>query len=283
MGRLATTVGTIALLALAGAWPPAHSAANRDRQVDNVPSTPAPMVALHFVPVGTGMQVVALNRLAGPVEVELWAAPGFEPGPDAGLPMRTILPPRGRIVLAFIETTAALSAADFTLRAIPGDPRAMAATGDYLLPLAAPLRIDQGFNGGFSHTDDENRHALDLAAPVGTPVLAARDGIVMQVSDGAGAGGLDPERFSDRVNTVRLLHGDGSMSLYAHLVAGSLRVATGQWVQAGEVIARSGNSGLSTGPHLHFVVQLNRGLRLESVPFLLHDARGPLRLDDGSP
>ena len=57
------------------------------------------------------------------------------------------------------------------------------------------------------------------------------------------------------------------MAVYAHLQAGGVLVAPGRQVRTGDLIGLSGNSGYSTGPHLHFAVQANRGMRLESLPF----------------
>ena len=68
-------------------------------------------------------------------------------------------------------------------------------------------------------------------------------------------------------NFVRVLHDDGTMGVYLHLMQGSVVVREGQRVATGERLARSGNTGNSTGPHLHFVVQRNVGLAIESIPF----------------
>lgn len=59
------------------------------------------------------------------------------------------------------------------------------------------------------------------------------------------------------------------MTLYAHLKTGSGVVGPGQHVKAGQLLALSGNTGYSTGPHLHFAVQRNDGTRLISIPFNL--------------
>ena len=66
---------------------------------------------------------------------------------------------------------------------------------------------------------------------------------------------------------MRILHDDGTMGVYLHLMKGSVAVREGQRVETGTRIARSGNTGNSTGPHLHFVVQRNVGLAIESIPF----------------
>ena len=60
-----------------------------------------------------------------------------------------------------------------------------------------------------------------------------------------------------RANVVRVLHDDGTMALYVHLNWNTIRVVPGQRVRRGEYLADSGNTGFTTGPHLHFVVQRN--------------------------
>ena len=64
-----------------------------------------------------------------------------------------------------------------------------------------------------------------------------------------------------------ILHDDGTMGVYLHLMRHSVLVAEGQRVQVGTPLARSGNTGNSSGPHLHFVIQRNVGLALESIPY----------------
>ena len=58
-------------------------------------------------------------------------------------------------------------------------------------------------------------------------------------------------------------------------------VRVGQRVRAGQQIGLSGNTGFTTGPHLHFAVQVNRGMRLESIPFRMLGPAGPLRISGG--
>lgn len=99
---------------------------------------------------------------------------------------------------------------------------------------------------------------IDLACPIGSKVMAARDGIVTFVGSKGGYGRL-----------VVLAHEHGYSSLYGHLSKEKVKV--GQRVSRGEVIALSGNTGLSTGPHLHFEVK--RGNRAVN-PGILHKAAG---------
>jgi murein DD-endopeptidase MepM/ murein hydrolase activator NlpD len=65
---------------------------------------------------------------------------------------------------------------------------------------------------------------------------------------------------------VRILHDDGTYAIYAHLNTNTIRVKPGDRVERGQYIADSGNTGFSSGPHLHFAVVRNVGLRVESVP-----------------
>ncbi len=141
------------------------------------------------------------------------------------------------------------------------------------------VRVDQGPNGIFSHHDDANRDAIDFALPIGTPVLAARDGTVAQLRDDMRDNyPTRPANDADEAGDfVRIRHADGSAATYAHLQAGSVRVHAGQYVQAGDCIAQSGNTGFSTAPHLHFVVQVARDDWLQSIPVRIDSVRGELK------
>lgn len=169
------------------------------------------------------------------------------------------------------------------LQAIPGDPALHPQPFDYLLPVPAKgLRIDQADGGAHSHNDDENRHAIDFAAAMGTPVSAARDGIVMDLDndepDNAGVHADNANNRRARANFVRILHGDGSMALYAHLQRGSIPLHRGDRVAIGQHIGNVGNSGWSTAPHLHFAVQVNGDRRLQSIPARIQAPQGVLKL-----
>lgn len=86
---------------------------------------------------------------------------------------------------------------------------------------------------------------IDIGAAHGTSILAANDGVV--IVSGYNSGGYG--------NYVVINHGGGYTTLYAH--CSSLLVSVGQKVSRGQVIARCGSTGMSTGPHIHFEVQVN--------------------------
>lgn len=133
----------------------------------------------------------------------------------------------------------------------------------YALPWkGGPFHISQGAGGDFSHSSPKGRYAVDVAMPVGTPIVAARPGIVLKVRNGQGGRLPDPAG-----NHVRILHDDGTHSAYLHLKRGSVQVKPGQQVKSGTLLGQSGNTGRSTGPHLHFVVQKPYGDSMVSIPF----------------
>jgi murein DD-endopeptidase MepM/ murein hydrolase activator NlpD len=101
--------------------------------------------------------------------------------------------------------------------------------------------------------------------PEGSAVHAAREGVVINVAHRFYKGGLAPSS-QDEANFVQILHDDGTNAIYAHLQMDSIRVQPGQRVARGEYIANSGNTGFSSGPHLHFAVLRNAGMRNVSVP-----------------
>lgn len=145
----------------------------------------------------------------------------------------------------------------------------------YYPPIARSekFQISQAFDGEFSHQDEQNKYAADIAMPEGTPVYAARSGTVMDVEDDFFKGGSN-KAYINEANSIRILHDDGSMAVYAHLQLEKAQVYPGLHVEAGQLIAYSGNTGFSTGPHLHFAVQVNKGMALVSVPFTFLNKRG---------
>ena len=141
-------------------------------------------------------------------------------------------------------------------------------TGDDLLPMwvadmdfvppdfltdAVHGLAEAGDFGYFSHTDD-SVHAVDFPCAEGTTIVAARRGIV-QAADGSSDTGCGDPECADQGNYVIVDHGDGTFAKYWHLQYDGALVAAGDQVQRGEPIGLSGNTGWSTGPHLHFAVE----------------------------
>ena len=127
------------------------------------------------------------------------------------------------------------------------------------------FKVTQGYNGKFSHTGS-NRYAIDWDMPEGTLVHAARGGLVVRVKDDSDQGG--PSIAYDPFNNYVLIrHADGTLGHYCHLQKDGVLVKVGQTVNAGDVIAHSGNTGFSSGPHLHFCVFMTKdGKTRVSIP-----------------
>ena len=106
---------------------------------------------------------------------------------------------------------------------------------------------------------------LDLAAPSGTPILAVADGRIVFAGPAAGYGNLVLIEHTIDTRTV--------VSGYAHMDTVGILVAVGDLVPAGHPVARVGNSGYSTNPHLHFEIRPGGGPAVDPEPWLAaHDA-----------
>ncbi len=137
----------------------------------------------------------------------------------------------------------------------------------YHLPYLSGNRflVTQGYNGSFSH-QGANQYAVDWKMPEGTVVCAARSGVVVKTKDDSNTGGssMKYDKFN---NFVLVRHDDGTLAHYCHLKQHGIIVKPGQRVEAGQPIAHSGNTGFSSGPHLHFCVfKARNGRERESIP-----------------
>ena len=212
------------------------------------------------------------NGYGGPIEVLMDFAEAVNIVSEPPLPGVRVIPPQQHSLILQVQPIDDRRAWSYRLsyRYVHGDPSARHdPDAVYLLPFdeRLSLRVDQAFGGKYSHAEDHSRHAVDISMDEGTPVRAARAGVVMSVESDFHGAGTDIARFGDRANHIRIVHSDGTMAVYAHLELESVIVGIGDRVRAGEVIAKSGNTGFSTGPHLHFVIQRNQGGTLVSVPF----------------
>ena len=135
--------------------------------------------------------------------------------------------------------------------AAPSAPAAGVATGSFIIPLSGYVFTQAyGCSPYVFEPYDANigcnfHNGVDLAAAAGTPLMAADGGIVKY------AGWCD----CGLGYYVEIDHGNGFATVYGHM--SELWVATGQAVVQGEVIGLVGSTGLSTGPHVHFMVKLN--------------------------
>ena len=121
------------------------------------------------------------------------------------------------------------------------------------VPPGETCRVTQGYDGRFSHN---GKNAIDFAMPVGTPVYAARGGAVIAADDSnlPPASGRGSRRDRNSANYLLVRHDDATIGGYFHLDHAGISVQVGQRISAGQFIARSGNTGFTTGPHLHFEV-----------------------------
>ena len=218
------------------------------------------------------------NRMRGPVTITVGLRDSSNVVTEPRLPATIELPAAGRrsVLVGPFDPDAGWRYS-IEMSAVPGPLDPDVKSGHhYRVPLAPDqaVRIGQGFGGGFSHDMPHSRYAVDFALPVGTTVRAARAGTVMDIERYFHRAGRDPERDGPRANYVRILHDDGSMAVYAHLDYNAVLVRPGEHVEVGQELGRSGNTGFSTGPHLHFAVQVNRGMQLVSIPFRMDDHEG---------
>jgi murein DD-endopeptidase MepM/ murein hydrolase activator NlpD len=160
---------------------------------------------------------------------------------------------------------------DASRRAIanPGDPSGISPqlpqlmasaylpdVNDYGLSTGFIWPADGVFTSGFGWRWGRIHQGIDIAAPIGTPILAAASGTIEYSSWNDGGYG----------NMIDIRHADGTITRYAHM--NDLYVRAGQTVSQGQVIGTMGSTGFSTGPHLHFEIRPGGGSAIDPMTFL---------------
>ena len=226
---------------------------------------------------GTGF--LLRNRLHAPVTIDVKLVALDNAVLKVDMPDRVTLNPLESRQITIIHNVDLLhrGLADFSYHASVGDVAAIPDRGYvYAWPLAEKhrSRISQ-MPGGPTHREAFSQYAIDIAVTEGTPVIAARAGVVVFLEDRYFESGFDRDEYKDKANHVRVLHEDGSMATYAHLSPDSVDLEPGQRVAVGDVLGRSGNTGYSSGPHLHFAILANRDMEIVSIPFQMDGVRMP--------
>ena len=145
----------------------------------------------------------------------------------------------------------------------------------YALPYASgrSYRVLQGYGSRFSHTGLE-AYAVDFDMPEGTPVHAARAGVVARVEESHSIGCWE-DGCGRYANYIVVLHNDGTTGEYYHLQKDGALVDVGDNVVRGQKIGLSGNTGHTTMPHLHFAVyRATEWGNTQSIPVRFQSADG---------
>lgn len=114
------------------------------------------------------------------------------------------------------------------------------------------FQVQQGYFGKYTH---QKERSLDIDMPKGTRVVAARKGMIISQVDYNNKHCTDPSCLKYN-NYIDIIHEDGTIANYSHLKYNSCKFKVGDEVNEGDIIAESGETGYTSGPHLHFVVYL---------------------------
>ncbi len=161
--------------------------------------------------------------------------------------VRAALAATGLVALACDGSSPTANAPD---RCGPWPPQSQS---PYVLPYSAgeSYLVSQGnCSPGTHFAGSRDQYAYDFAMPIGTRVVAARDGVVEEVVERF----FDGNGVVEEPNYLAIRHADGTLGVYFHLTHDGADVDVGRPVRQGQPIARSGNTGRAAQPHLHFGV-----------------------------
>jgi murein DD-endopeptidase MepM/ murein hydrolase activator NlpD len=213
-------------------------------------------------------RLIARNGGRAPVELAFSLTSATNLASTRSFPFTIVLQPGEMQEATRVSATDRRKGYGFTFSYAPrlGDPRARPDPGArYRLPFANGLAfpVSQAPGGPIvTHTDAQSANAIDIVMPAGTPIVAARGGIVIEIFEKSETRG----DVVNRGNYVRIFHADGTWADYAHLSRAAPGLVANEKIEEGTLIGYSGNTGQSSGPHLHFHVQVNDGGHVRSLP-----------------
>lgn len=229
-------------------------------------------------------RLMATNSGLSPVTVRLSLLDTQHVSADRIFPVYAVVPPGG-MPINMGEIKPSMTNVGYSFRTnytfMLGDMNATPSPDAmYRLPYrdGSTYTIGQAPGGPIStHTRPDSQYAVDIPMPEGTPILAAREGLVIAVKANQ-VNGAQTADMLDKANEVKILHADGTMASYVHLAHGGVLAYPGQRVVAGQQIGLAGSTGYSSGPHLHFAILTVRknGDQIETVSL-------PFRFYVGSP
>ncbi|MEO0367786.1 MAG: M23 family metallopeptidase [Pseudomonadota bacterium] len=229
---------------------------------------------------GSDQALIAINRTSRDITVELKVELS-NMQVQTPAQMLNVVPPHSEEVVAILEIINQYQSSSYkyAYQYIAGDVYAEHDDSVlYQLPygVGETFYVGQSCNTNRTHSSDFSRYAIDFDLPVGTPIYAARDGKVVDQYRLSNSGGLS-EMHLDKGNYIEIEHSDGTIANYHHLRMLGVKVQIGDEVATGDFIGYSGNTGYSSGPHLHFAVTrpISSSAAI-SIPVKWQAARGVL-------
>lgn len=219
---------------------------------------------------GSGGTIAALNT-ENPAPPAAPARPAPKATPTAApvtIPPRAPSPAKVTVAPALTHQRAAMPGAGVVPAMLVAGPAAQARAAQAraargaaraqvgALPgWARPVEPGVRFTSGFGRRWGRHHNGVDFAGPVGTPIRAMSGGVVVFAGVQRGYG-----------NKIEIRHEEGTVAHYGHL--DRIRVEEGQRVDAGHLIGALGNTGRSTGPHLHLEIRSTAGVPVDPIPWL---------------
>ncbi|QOD62194.1 M23 family metallopeptidase [Polaribacter haliotis] len=169
-----------------------------------------------------------------------------------------------------IDTNAIYKNYKFTLNYGASSAQEYDTLYNYGLPFLKGKRykVLQAQNTNFTHKGAGSKYAIDFKMNVGQEICAIRGGVVVKTKSDSNKGGSS-KKYLKEANIIFVFHNDGTFAQYAHLKKDGVLVKVGDTIKKGQVIGYSGNTGMSTEPHLHFVVYKPTKNGLVSFPYIL--------------